>query len=59
MTALKRTKEERNEQIYNRRLEGLTYAALAREFGLTHSTITYICQHMERVHKYRKEKGLI
>ena len=41
-------KDDRNSQIYERRLAGETYQSLAREFGLSLTTITQICARRSR-----------
>lgn len=44
-------RDDRNNQIYERRLAGETYVSLAREFGLSSATITQIC-----ARQFRKEQ---
>ena len=47
----KSDKADRNAQIYERKLAGETKASLAREFGLSPTTIGQICAKRERKEK--------
>jgi transposase len=50
-------KEERDAQIYARRIEGFSFQAIANEFGLTRETVRQIARRMERKAKWR-ERGV-
>jgi DNA-binding NarL/FixJ family response regulator len=47
-------KEERDARIYARRCEGLTLAAIGREFGLCAETVRLTIRQMERKAKWRE-----
>ncbi|WP_152970851.1 hypothetical protein [Rhizobium ecuadorense] len=44
-------RDDRNNQIYERRLAGETYKSLALEFGLSSAAITQICARQSRREK--------
>jgi DNA-directed RNA polymerase specialized sigma24 family protein len=50
-------KAERDAKIYARRIEGFSFGAIAKEFGLTRETVRQIARRMERKAKWR-ERGV-
>jgi hypothetical protein len=48
---------ERDVRIYARRIEGLTFAVIAREFSLNHETVRVIFRRMERIAQRRNYKS--
>ena len=49
--------EERNREIYRRKLEGTTQAQLARAYGLSPEWIRRICEDQERKARGRNGQG--
>jgi hypothetical protein len=51
------TRAARDTRIYARRVEGLTLAAIGREFGLCRKTIRLIARRMDRHTKWHAAKA--